>query len=47
MVQGQAAGTAASLAVKRGVSSAGIDVEQLQEKLASQGVLLNPVPDPL
>jgi hypothetical protein len=47
MLQGQAAGTAAALAVKRGIIPAEIDVEQLQEKLSSQGVLLEPVMDPI
>jgi hypothetical protein len=47
MVHGQAAGTAAALAVKSGVAPTEVDVEQLQTKLSDQKVLLKPVPDPL
>ena len=47
MVQGQAAGTAAALAVKTRVSPVDIDVEQLQSVLSDQKVLLKPLPDPL
>jgi hypothetical protein len=47
MVQGQAAGTAAALAVKNGGSLIDLDVEQLQEVLSNQRVLLKPVADPL
>jgi hypothetical protein len=47
MVHGQAAGTAAALAVKSGFTPAEVDVEQLQTKLSDQKVLLTPVSDPL
>lgn len=47
MLQGQAAGTAAALAVKDGVAPADVDVEQLQTSLSNHKVLLKPVPDPL
>jgi hypothetical protein len=47
MVQGQAAGTAAALAVKSAVAPADVDVEQLQTRLSDQKALLKPVPDPL
>ena len=47
MVQGQAAGTAAAMAVKGGVAPADVDVEQLQTNLSNQKVLLKPILDPL
>jgi hypothetical protein len=47
LVQGQAAGAAAALAVQSARSPAEVDAEQLRATLAGQGVLLNPVPDPL
>jgi hypothetical protein len=47
MVQGQAAGTAAALTVRAGLSPSNIDIEQLQAVLSDQNVLLKPVPDPL
>ena len=43
MVAGQAAGTAAALAVRSGVSPREVDVEALQERLVADGVLLEPV----
>ncbi|MFC1996333.1 FAD-dependent oxidoreductase [Chloroflexota bacterium] len=47
MVQGQAAGTAAALAVKDNNIPTQVNVEQLQTILSNQKVLLKPVPDPL
>ena len=43
MVAGQAAGTAAALAVRSGHSPREVDVEALQERLVADGVLLEPV----
>jgi hypothetical protein len=39
-VMGQAAGTAAALAVRGGVASANVDVEQLQSRLEAEGAYL-------
>ncbi len=47
LVCGQAAGTAAALAVAGGVIPREVDVQQLRDKLAGDGVLLKPRPDPL
>ena len=40
MATGQAAGTAAGIAVKRGVAPAAIDVRELQAELTKAGALL-------
>ncbi|MCR4398176.1 MAG: FAD-dependent oxidoreductase [Firmicutes bacterium] len=40
MVTGEAAGTAAALAVRRGVDFAGIDVAELQSELSRSGVII-------
>ena len=40
VAMGQAAGTAAALAVKTGQSPGDVDVEQLREQLKSDGVIL-------
>jgi hypothetical protein len=42
MAMGEAAGRAASVAVKRGISPRGIVVSELQRKLLSKGAYLNP-----
>jgi len=47
MVCGQAAGTAAALAAQQNKSPRDLDVELLRRKLAAEGVLLTPHPDPL
>jgi len=47
LVCGQAAGTAAAMAAAKGVSPAELDVRELREKLAADGVLLSPRPDPI
>ncbi len=47
MIGGQAAGTAAALAVAGKTTTRQVDVEQLQERLRSDGVLLEPRPEPL
>jgi hypothetical protein len=44
IVMGEAAGTAAALAVKTGVSPRNVDVKALQRQLLEQGVLLEGVP---
>jgi hypothetical protein len=40
MVMGEAAGTAAALAIKAGVSVRDVDIKQLQAKLIEQGGIL-------
>ncbi|MFX0141661.1 MAG: FAD-dependent oxidoreductase [Candidatus Hodarchaeota archaeon] len=47
MITGQAAGTAASMAVAEGCTPRDIDVKKLQEKLIKFNVLLNPISDPI
>ncbi len=47
LVAGQAAGTAAAMAVRAGVAPAQLDVEALRRSLAEAGALLAPEPDPL
>ena len=44
IVMGEAAGTAAAMAVKTGVSPRNVDVKALQHQLLDQGVLLEGVP---
>ena len=43
MISGQAAGTAAALAVRSGHSPREVDVEALQDRLLADGALLEPV----
>ncbi len=47
LICGQAAGTAAALAARQGISPREVDVELLQDMLKKAGVLLKPRPDPL
>ncbi|MBD3254533.1 MAG: FAD-dependent oxidoreductase [Candidatus Lokiarchaeota archaeon] len=47
MITGQAAGTAASIAVGKGISPREINVRKLQEKLKEDDVLLEPIEDNL
>lgn len=47
MVAGQAAGTAAALAARRGISPREVDVRALQDYLRRAGALLEPRSDPL
>lgn len=47
LICGQAAGTAAALAALGGVAPAEVEVEALRDRLKADGVLLEPVPDPL
>jgi hypothetical protein len=47
LVCGQAAGTAAALAVGAGIQPRQVDIECLRAALRSQGALLSPRPDPL
>jgi hypothetical protein len=44
---GQAAGTAAALAARKGLAPSQVDVSELRGTLAAAGVLLQPRPDPL
>jgi hypothetical protein len=44
---GQAAGTAAALAAKQGITPRQVDVDDLRTKLAADGALLTPRPDPM
>ena len=44
---GEAAGTAAALAIRRGCTPAGVDASELRSVLGTAGVLLTPRPDPL
>jgi hypothetical protein len=46
MVCGQAAGTAAGLAARHGVSTRDVDVGELRDTLAAGGAVLSPVPEP-
>jgi len=41
MVTGEAAGTAAALAIKSGVTPKGLDVKALQEQLRRNGAILS------
>jgi hypothetical protein len=43
MITGQAAGSAASIAISKGIIPRDIDVKNLQEKLVEDGVLLKPI----
>ena len=47
LICGQAAGTAAALAVQKGIAPKDLDAGQLRDRLQSDGVLLSPRPDPL
>ena len=47
MITGQAAGTAASIAISKGIMPRNIDIKSLQENLIEDGALLMPIPDPL
>ena len=47
LISGQAAGTAAAMAALGATSMRGVDVAALRERLACDGVLLSPRPDPL
>jgi len=47
LVCGQAAGTAAAMAAARGVAPIAVDVPALRQALRSDGVLLEPHPDPI
>jgi len=47
MIAGQAAGTAAALAARRGISPREVDVRALQDHLRRAGALLEPRSDPL
>lgn len=47
LVCGQAAGTAAAQAAKRGCGAGEVDVEELRAGLRGDGALLEPVPEPL
>jgi len=44
---GQAAGMAAAMAAAKGIAARDVDAAELRENLRSQGVLLEPYPDPL
>ncbi len=47
LICGQAAGTAAALAARRGIPAADVRAPELREMLRRHGALLEPVPDPL
>jgi hypothetical protein len=47
LIAGQAAGTAAAMAARQGVSPRDVDVPTLRAALRAAGALLEPRPDPL
>jgi Holliday junction resolvasome RuvABC endonuclease subunit len=47
MITGQAAGTAASIAVKKKIAPREVNIKQLQQALLQHGVFLKAKPDPI
>lgn len=47
LICGQAAGTAAAIAVSKGILPRNVNPETLREMLSKDGVLLEPIPDPI